>query len=59
MIEIEYILQCYYLGGVEESATGTLGDMSKPMSWGLPADKICEKLKKKDNTICDLRYGNE
>jgi len=47
---------CYYLGGLEESATGILGEMSKPMSWGLPADKICEKLKKKDNQICDLRY---
>jgi len=47
---------CYYMGGVEESATGTLGDMSKPMSWGLPADKICEKLKKKDAQICELRY---
>jgi len=47
---------CYYLGGLEESATGILGEMSKPMSWNMPADKICEKLKKKDNQICDLRY---
>lgn len=23
----------------------------------MPADKICEKLKKKDPQICDLRYG--
>jgi len=44
------------LGGLKDSATGILGEMSKPMSWGLPADKICEKLKKKDNQICDLRY---
>jgi len=47
---------CYYLGGLEESATGILGEMSKPMSWSLPSEKICEKLKKKDNQICDLRY---
>jgi len=47
---------CYYLGGLEESATGILGEMSKPMSWSLPSDKICEKLKKKDSQICDLRY---
>lgn len=47
---------CYYLGGLEESATGILGELSKPLSWSLPADKICEKLKKKDNQICDLRY---
>jgi len=49
---------CYYLGGVEESATGILGEMSKPVSWSMPADKICEKLKKKDNQICELRFGN-
>lgn len=24
----------------------------------MPADKICEKLKKKDAQVCDLRYGN-
>ncbi|KAL1502853.1 hypothetical protein ABEB36_007934 [Hypothenemus hampei] len=47
---------CYYLGGLEESATGILGEMSKPLSWSLPSDKICEKLKKRDAQICELRY---
>ncbi|KAF4533108.1 hypothetical protein B566_EDAN003828 [Ephemera danica] len=47
---------CYYLGGLEESATGILGELSKPLSWSMPPDKICEKLKKKDAQICDLRY---
>jgi len=47
---------CYYLGGLEESATGILGEMSKPLSWNKPADKICESLKKKDSQICELRY---
>jgi len=47
---------CYYIGGLEESATKILGEMSKPLSWGLPADKICEKLVKKDSQICELRY---
>ncbi|XP_065166722.1 LOW QUALITY PROTEIN: mesencephalic astrocyte-derived neurotrophic factor homolog [Atheta coriaria] len=47
---------CYYLGGLETSATGILGEMSKPLSWSMPSDKICEKLKKKDAQICDLRY---
>jgi hypothetical protein len=46
------------LGGLEESATGILGELSKPLSSFLPAEKICEKLRKKDNQICDLRYGN-
>lgn len=52
-------LQCYYLGGLEESATGILGELSKPISWSMPADKICEKLKKKDSQICELRYDVE
>nr|CAG4648295.1 EOG090X0F26 [Moina brachiata]SVE93301.1 EOG090X0F26 [Moina brachiata] len=47
---------CYYLGGLEESATGILGELSKPLSWSTPVDKVCEKLKKKDVQICDLRY---
>lgn len=50
---------CYYLGGLEESATGTLGAMSKPLSYSLPADKICEKLKKSDAQICDLRFEKQ
>lgn len=52
------IFQCYYIGGLEESATKIVTEMSKPLSWGLPVDKVCQKLKKKDIQICDLRYGN-
>lgn len=33
--------------------------MSKPMSWSMPSDKICEKLKKKDQQICELHYDVE
>ncbi|XP_051174358.1 mesencephalic astrocyte-derived neurotrophic factor homolog isoform X2 [Leptopilina boulardi] len=50
---------CYYLGGLEESATGILGEMSKPLSWSMPADKICEKIRKKDAQICDLRFEKQ
>lgn len=46
------------MGGLEESATGTLGEISKPISYHKPADKICENLKKKDTQVCDLRFGN-
>ena len=49
--------QCYYLGGTDDAATGILGEMSKPLSWGMPVEKVCEKLKKKDKQICELRYG--
>ncbi|KAH8417397.1 hypothetical protein KR222_010518 [Zaprionus bogoriensis] len=50
---------CYYLGGLEESATGILNELSKPLSWAMPAEKVCEKLKKKDAQICDLRYEKQ
>lgn len=50
---------CYYIGGLEESATGILNEMSKPLSWGMPPEKVCEKLKKKDAQICDLRYEKQ
>jgi len=50
---------CYFLGGTADAATGILGEMSKPMSWGMPADKICEKLKKKDRQVCELRYEKQ
>ncbi|XP_057335213.1 mesencephalic astrocyte-derived neurotrophic factor homolog [Microplitis mediator] len=50
---------CYYLGGLEESATGILVEMSRPLSWSLPSDKICEKLRKKDAQVCDLRFEKQ
>lgn len=50
---------CYYLGGLEESATGILGEMSKPLSWSMPSDKVCEKLRKRDAQICDLRFDKQ
>lgn len=50
---------CYFLGGTADAATGILGEMSKPMSWSMPSDKICEKLKKKDKQICELTYEKQ
>ncbi|XP_055850810.1 mesencephalic astrocyte-derived neurotrophic factor homolog [Episyrphus balteatus] len=50
---------CYYLGGLEDSATGILNELSKPLSWSMPAEKVCEKLKKMDAQICDLRYEKQ
>merc|ERR1711874_501388 len=40
-------------------ATKILGEMSKPLSWSMPVEKVCEKLKKKDCQICDLKYDKE
>ena len=50
---------CYFLGGTKDAATGILGEMAKPMSWGMPSDKVCEKLKKKDRQICELTYEKQ
>lgn len=51
---------CYYIGGLDTSATYIIPEMSKPMSWGMPADKICrEKLLKKDSQVCDLKYEKQ
>lgn len=47
---------CYYIGGLEESATGMLQELSKPISWSMPADKVCMKLYRMDEQICDLKY---
>jgi hypothetical protein len=35
-----------------------MGDLSKPLSWGLPGEKICrERLSKTNPQICDLKFG--
>lgn len=46
---------CYYIGGLETSATYILGTMSRPISNHFPPLKICEKLWEADNQICDLK----
>ncbi|XP_055319728.1 mesencephalic astrocyte-derived neurotrophic factor homolog [Sitodiplosis mosellana] len=50
---------CYYLGGLEISATGILGEMSKPLSSHVPPLRVCEKLKRLDAQICDLRFEKQ
>lgn len=50
---------CYFIGGSEDSATSIIGELSKPVSWSMPADKVCLKLYKKDNQICDLKYEKQ
>lgn len=47
------------MGGAATSATYIVPEMTKPMSWKMPADKVCEKLLKKDPQICDLRYEKQ
>ncbi|KAL4646338.1 mesencephalic astrocyte-derived neurotrophic factor-like [Arapaima gigas] len=50
---------CYYIGATSDAATKILSEISRPMSHHVPVEKICEKLKKKDGQICELRYDKE
>ncbi|XP_009864357.1 PREDICTED: mesencephalic astrocyte-derived neurotrophic factor-like, partial [Apaloderma vittatum] len=47
---------CYYVGATSDAATKIINEVSKPMSHHIPVEKICEKLKKKDSQICELKY---
>ncbi|EDV29722.1 expressed hypothetical protein, partial [Trichoplax adhaerens] len=50
---------CYYLGGTSDAATKILNEITKPISYSIPTEKICEKLKKKDTQICELKYDKK
>ncbi|XP_054641728.1 mesencephalic astrocyte-derived neurotrophic factor [Dunckerocampus dactyliophorus] len=50
---------CYYIGATSDAATKIINEVSKPLSFHVPVDKICEKLKKKDSQICELRYDKQ
>ncbi|KAK2907200.1 hypothetical protein QQF64_018816 [Cirrhinus molitorella] len=50
---------CYYIGATSDAATKIINEVSKPMSYHVPVEKICEKLKKKDSQICELKYDKQ
>lgn len=50
---------CYYIGGTDDAATGMLKEVVKPLSFHMPPEKICEKLKKLDTQICELQYDKQ
>ena len=50
---------CYYIGATEDAATKIINEVSKPLSFSMPAEKICEKLKPKDAQICELQYEKQ
>ncbi|CAJ0959810.1 unnamed protein product, partial [Mesorhabditis belari] len=47
---------CFYIGALPESATSIMNEISKPLSWSMPPEKVCEKLKTKDAQICELKF---
>ena len=47
---------CYYLGAAADSAASIIQEALRPLSFGKPAEKICEDLKSKDSTVCTLRF---
>ncbi|XP_023667049.1 mesencephalic astrocyte-derived neurotrophic factor [Paramormyrops kingsleyae] len=50
---------CYYIGATNDAATKITNEVSKPLSYHVPVEKICEKLKKKDSQICELKYDKQ
>ncbi|KAK7480912.1 hypothetical protein BaRGS_00027823 [Batillaria attramentaria] len=50
---------CVNLGAVENAPTRILDKMTQPLSWHMPVNKVCEKLKKADSQICELRYDKQ
>ncbi|XP_077581789.1 mesencephalic astrocyte-derived neurotrophic factor [Stigmatopora nigra] len=50
---------CYYIGATSDAATKIINEVSKPLGYHVPVEKICEKLKKKDGQICELRYDKQ
>ncbi|KAM8757708.1 mesencephalic astrocyte-derived neurotrophic factor [Acanthopagrus schlegelii] len=50
---------CYYIGATSDAATKMINEVSKPLSYHFPVEKICEKLKKKDSQICELKYDKQ
>ncbi|XP_053290695.1 mesencephalic astrocyte-derived neurotrophic factor [Pleuronectes platessa] len=50
---------CYYIGATADAATKIINEVSKPLSYHAPVEKICEKLQKKDSQICELKYDKQ
>ncbi|XP_067861142.1 cerebral dopamine neurotrophic factor [Heptranchias perlo] len=50
---------CYYIGATNDAATKIVNEIARPMSAHVPVLKICEKLKRKDTQICELKYDKK
>ncbi|XP_034021793.1 mesencephalic astrocyte-derived neurotrophic factor [Thalassophryne amazonica] len=50
---------CYYIGATSDAATKIINEVSKPLSFHVPVERICEKLKKRDSQICELKYDKQ
>uniref|UniRef100_F7DBF4 Mesencephalic astrocyte derived neurotrophic factor n=1 Tax=Monodelphis domestica TaxID=13616 RepID=F7DBF4_MONDO len=48
-----------YTGATSDAATKSINEVSKPLSHHIPVEKICEKLKKTDSQICELKYDKQ
>lgn len=50
---------CVNIGAIENSPTRIVDKVTQPLSWLMPVDKVCEKLKKADSQLCELRYDKK
>ncbi|OBS75021.1 hypothetical protein A6R68_14429 [Neotoma lepida] len=56
-IEEELIKFCREARGKENRLI--INEVSKPLAHHIPVEKVCEKLKKKDSQICELKYDKQ
>lgn len=43
---------CYYFEPIKEAVT-------TPFATGMPKEKVCQRLKKQNPEICEIKYGNK
>uniref|UniRef100_A0A0N4ZF80 Mesencephalic astrocyte-derived neurotrophic factor homolog n=1 Tax=Parastrongyloides trichosuri TaxID=131310 RepID=A0A0N4ZF80_PARTI len=46
---------CNFIGALPDSPTSMMNDVSKPLAYSMPPEKVCLKLKPKDAQICELK----
>uniref|UniRef100_A0A1I8EA05 Mesencephalic astrocyte-derived neurotrophic factor homolog n=1 Tax=Wuchereria bancrofti TaxID=6293 RepID=A0A1I8EA05_WUCBA len=57
--ENKFVRFCFYVGALPESATSIMNDVVKPLSWSMPVEKVCEKLRTMDSQICELKFDKD
>ena len=48
--------QCYYIGATDDAASSVLKDVTGALATGAPRELVCERLKKRDAVLCELKY---
>jgi len=49
---------CWYIGALPSSATYIIKEVTGPLSRHLPVEVACQRVKKKDHSVCLLEYSS-